>query len=205
MFSFCLSIFWPTVPIWSCRQFPFPLSFLSLFFSFRLPFFPQQLPSFIMLFSISSPFCSSGRIAYFCFIFFTPAQFIPQFSLPPQAISHSITFTSCSTKCSLEDLLSFSFPSSNQFSFYFPSSPHFVNSCRCSFSYSLFFIVSSFPFLSNLLYHLSQILLSLCPFPILSIPSFCPPVFTVMRALWRARLVSYMNCHLLSRHHVGQT
>ena len=60
---------------------------------------PQQMPSSITLFSISRPFCSSGLYSLFCFIFFAPAQSIPQLPVPPQAISHSITFTSCSTKC----------------------------------------------------------------------------------------------------------
>lgn len=78
-------------------HFPSPLSLCS--FSFHLPFLPQQLPSFIMLVSISSLFLFLRLYSLFCFILFTPAQSIPQPSLPPQANSHSITFTSRSTRC----------------------------------------------------------------------------------------------------------
>lgn len=46
-------------------HFSFPLSLFFFFFLFHLPFLPQQLPSFIILVSISSPFGSSGLIAYF--------------------------------------------------------------------------------------------------------------------------------------------
>lgn len=46
-------------------HFSFSLSLFFFSFLFHLPFLPHQLPSFIILVSISSPFCSSGRIAYF--------------------------------------------------------------------------------------------------------------------------------------------
>lgn len=131
--------FWPTVPVWSCGQFPFHFS-LSLFFSlFTSP--AQQLPSFIMLFSISSPFCSSGLTAYFVSYF---SHLLSPFPSPLFLLKSFLILSLLllvPLNALLVHLLSFSFPVFHQLPFLFSifsCLPHFVSSSRCSFSYSFF-------------------------------------------------------------------
>lgn len=126
-------------------HFPFSLFFFCVTPSAR----PQQLPSFITLFSISSPFCSSGLYSLFCFIFFAPAQSIPQLPLPPQAISHSITFTSCSTKClistSVVILISFLSSIFSLFSIFSTTFRQFVQMLFFLLLFSLSIFIQSLP------------------------------------------------------------
>ena len=156
-----------TVPVWSCGQFPFHFSLSVFFFFFSFYLTCSAAAFFYHAFLYQQPILLLRPYSLFCFIFFTPARSVSQPSLSPQVISHSITFTSCSTKCfiSTSAFIFISCISSCVFFFsIFSCLPHFVSSSRCSFSYSFFFIHFSFPFVSNLVYHLNQIIFSLFPF-----------------------------------------
>lgn len=77
---------------------------VSISFFFELVFFSFYLTCsaaafFYHAFLYQQPILLLRPYSLFCFIFFTPAQSVSQPSLSPQVISHSITFTSCSTKC----------------------------------------------------------------------------------------------------------
>lgn len=98
-------------------HFPFPL---SKFFQPNLPFLCKQLPSFIMLFfPISSPFHSSGFIAYF--VSYSSHLLSPCPSSPFLLKQFLILSLLVPINASLVHLLSFWFPLSHQFSFFSPS------------------------------------------------------------------------------------
>lgn len=120
MLFFCLSIFLPAVPIWSCRQFPFPFSFEQVFFC---PICPFSVSSCLLLscffFPISSPFHSSGFIAYF--VSYSSHLLSPCPSSPFLLKQFLILSLLVPINASLVHLLSFWFPLSHQFSFFSPS------------------------------------------------------------------------------------
>ena len=128
IFFLCLSISEPTVR--SSFHFPFPVSLCfsctqSALSSTAAAFFYHASP-------YQQPILLLRPYSLFCFIFQTPAQPNPQLSLPPRAITHSITFTSCPTKCLISTsafIHLIGLPSLSHLFLLTP--PHLASSSRC--------------------------------------------------------------------------